>query len=193
MAEYLPVLILGAIIGVFSLIFLCAYGILKRSKPKDFDRHMKDGEIIRRLLKYAKPYAWRFVLALVIMLISIVYDLVSPLIVGHIEQTVAGQFELKTLYLSVAMYAGLLIVSMICTYAQSMILQKTGQQILSRIREDLFTHIESLSHEQLNNIPVGKLVTRVTNDTNAISFLFTNILVTLLKNIMVIFGGIPPT
>ena len=188
MAEYLPILILGAIIGVFSLIFICAYMILKRSKPRDYDRHMKDGEIIRRLLRYAKPYAWRFVLVLVIMLISIVYDLVSPLIVGHIEQTVAGEFELRTLYLSVAMYAGILVVSMVCTYVQSMILQKTGQKILSKIREDLFTHIEQLSHAQLNNIPVGKLVTRVTNDTNAISYLFTNILVTLLKNIMVIFG-----
>jgi len=69
-----------------------------------------------------------------------------------------------------------------------MILQKTGQKILSQIRLDVFTHIEKLSHEQLNNIPVGKLVTRVTNDPNAISFMFTNIIVTLAKNSMVIVG-----
>jgi ATP-binding cassette subfamily B protein len=69
-----------------------------------------------------------------------------------------------------------------------MVLQKTGQKILSQIRLDVFTHIESLSHEQLNNIPVGKLVTRVTNDPNRISFMFTNISVTLVKNSMVIIG-----
>ena len=77
---------------------------------------------------------------------------------------------------------------MICTYLQAMILQKTGQKILSQIRMDVFTHIETLSHEQLNNIPVGKLVTRVSNDPNAISYMFTNILVTLAKNSMVIVG-----
>ena len=59
------------------------------------------------------------------------------------------------------------------------------QKILSRLREDLFTHIENLSHEQLNQIPVGKLVTRVANDTDAISRMFTNILVTLIKNCFV--------
>ena len=86
------------------------------------------------------------------------------------------------------MYAGALVVSLICTYLQAMILQKTGQKILSQIRLDVFTHIEQLSHEQLNNIPVGKLVTRLTNDPNAISYMFTNILVTLAKNSMVIVG-----
>ena len=67
-------------------------------------------------------------------------------------------------------------------------LQRTGQRILSALREDLFRHIESLSHAQLNVIPVGKLVTRVTNDTNAISMMFTNILVNLIKNCFVILG-----
>ena len=188
MPEYLPVWILGAIIGVFATLFICAYGILKRSNPKEFERHMKDGELIRRLAHYAKPYTWQFILALVITLISIVYDLVSPLIVGYIEETVAGKFELHTLYVAVAVYGSMLIVSMVCTYIKTMILQKIGQKILSRIREDLFDHIEHLSHEQLNNIPVGKLVTRVTNDTNNISYLFTNVLATLLKNTMVVIG-----
>ncbi|MBE6942386.1 MAG: ABC transporter ATP-binding protein [Ruminococcaceae bacterium] len=189
MAEYLPILILGSIIGVFSLIFILAYILLKRSKPKDFDRHMKDTEIIGRLLRYAKPYWKQFVLVFVVMLFSIVYDLVSPLLVGHIVETVTVPgFRYSYLLQVVIVYAGILLVSMVCTYLQSMILQKTGQKILSALRQDLFVHIESLSHEQLNNIPVGKLVTRVTNDTNAISFLFTNILVTLLKNVMVIVG-----
>ena len=189
MHEYLPVLILGSIIGVFALIFILAYILLKRSKPQDYDRHMKDGEIVKRLLRYAKPYWKQFVLVFVVMVFSIVYDLVSPLIVGHIVETVGlPGFEISYLLTIVVVYAGILIVSMICTYLQSMILQKTGQKILSALREDIFVHIESLSHEQLNNIPVGKLVTRVTNDTNAITYLFTNILVTLLKNIMVVLG-----
>ena len=189
MKEYLPILIVGAIIGVFALFFIVAYALLKRSKPQDYDRHMKDGEIVKRLLVYAKPYKRQFIAVFLVMLVSIVYDLVSPLLVGHIVDLVGtGNFQLRYLFTVVGVYAGILVVSMICTYLQSMILQKTGQKILSSLREDLFVHIESLSHEQLNDIPVGKLVTRVTNDTNAITYLFTNILVTLLKNAVVIIG-----
>jgi len=187
--EYLPILILGAIIGVFTLIFLVVYALEKNKKESmGFDRHMSDMEIVRRLLRYAKPYIKNFVFVFFIMLASIVYDLVSPLLVGHIIETVQTDFELDYLFGIVACYAGILIVSMICTYLQAMILQKTGQKILSQIRLDVFTHIEGLSHEQLNNIPVGKLVTRATNDPNAITYMFTNILVTLVKNVMVIFG-----
>ena len=189
MNEFLPVLIVGAIIGTFTAIFLVVYALEKNKKESmGFERHMSDTQIISRLLRYAKPYLKNFIAVFFIMLFSIVYDLVSPLLIGHIIKTVQLDFELNYLLSIVACYAGILIVSMICTYLQAMILQKTGQKILSQIRLDVFTHVEQLSHEQLNNIPVGKLVTRATNDPNAISFLFTNILVTLVKNTMVIFG-----
>ena len=189
MHEFLPVLILGAIIGVLTLVFGSAYLVMQhKSGKKDFDRNMADSVIIRRLLRYGKPYLGKFVLVFVIMLISIAYDLLSPIIVGNIEELVKGEFQLAELFLRVGLYAGILIVSLVSTYLQTMILQKVGQKILSDLREDVFTHIESLSHEQLNNIPVGKLVTRVTNDTNGICMLFTNVLVTMVKNCMVIFG-----
>ncbi len=112
------------------------------------------------------------------MLVSIAYDVVSPLLVADIQGTIKKSFELSQLYSLVAVYAGILAVSMVCTYFQAMILQKTGQKILPQIRLDTFTHIEQLSHAQLNQIPMSKLVTRVTNDPNSISYLFTNILVT---------------
>ncbi len=189
MGEFLPILIVGAIIGVFTLIFTAVFCLEKNKKETmGFDRNMADSEIIRRLLAYARPYWKQFALTLVIMLFSIVYDLVSPLLVANIQALVKGEFQLPQLYLRVAVYASILLISLVCTYFQAMILQKTGQKILSQIRLDVFTHIESLSHEQLNNIPVGKLVTRVSNDPNAISYMFTNILVTLVKNVMVIFG-----
>ena len=190
MHEYLPVLIVGAIIGSFALVFILAYIALQRSKEHfdDHERHMPDKEIITRLLRYAKPYWKNFVLVFFVMVFSIVYDLLSPLLVGHIQDTIKDPFELNYLFTLVGVYAGILVVSLICTYLQAMILQKTGQKILSQIRLDVFTHIEKLSHEQLNNIPVGKLVTRVTNDPNSISFLFTNIIVTLAKNCMVVVG-----
>ncbi len=189
MREYLPILFVGAIVGVFSLIFALAWYLDRHRKAApDFDRHIPDSEIIRRLMKYARPYQKEFLLVLVIMLASISYDLVSPLIVGAIEELIKERFELPALLRWVALYAGILAVSMVCTYFQAIILQKTGQKILSALRQDLFTHIESLSHEQLNKIPVGKLVTRVTNDTNAISMMFTNVLVNMAKNAFIVVG-----
>ena len=188
--QYLPILIVGAIIGAFTVVFVLAYFALQKHKEKedDHERHMADSEIVKRLLVYAKPYWKSFVLVFFIMIFSIIYDLISPLIIGDIQGLIKGSFELHQLYSRVALYAGILVVSLICTYLQAMILQKTGQKILSQIRLDVYTHIEKLSHDQLNNIPVGKLVTRVTNDPNAISFMFTNIIVTLAKNAMSVVG-----
>ena len=98
MREYLPVLILGAIIGTFTVAFLIVYALEKDKKAAmGFERHMADGEIIRRLLHYGRPHAGKFVLVLFIMLFSIGYDLISPLIIGHIVDTVQEDFEIAYL------------------------------------------------------------------------------------------------
>ena len=188
--EFLPVVIVASLIGSLAVAFTMAWFALKKTKDEtdDSERKISDKELIARLLQYAKPHWKSFVLCLVIMLFSVVYDVVSPLLISQVQNLIKGEFELVELYTLVGVYASILAVSMVCTYFQAMILQKTGQKILSQIRLDTFTHIEKLSHEQLNNIPVGKLVTRVTNDPNRISFMFTNILVTLVKNSMVVVG-----
>ena len=189
MANVNPLLLVGAVIGVVTALLVLAYALIKDKKETmGFERTMNDGEILRRLAGYAKPYLAKFVVVLFLMLFSIAYDIISPLIVGALEELVSGEFELPRLFAGVAVYSGVLVFSMASTYFQAVILQRVGQRIISDLREDLFTHIESLSHEQLNEIPVGKLVTRVTNDTNAISMMFTNLLVTLTKNIFVILG-----
>ena len=189
MHAYYPLLLTGGIIGFISLILIVAYASIKDKKQAiGFDRHMKDGEIIRRLMAYAKPYRGKFLFVGCIMLVGIAYDILSPTIIGRVTDLIKDQFELPELYRLVAIYAGILIVSMICVYVQAIVLQKVGQKIISGMREDLFTHIESLSHEQMNATPVGKLVTRITNDTNAISLMFTSLLVNLVKNLFVIIG-----
>ena len=191
MREYYPLLLIGGILGFISIVLIIAFASIKDKKQAiGFDRHMKDSVIIKRLLRYAKPYVGSFILVGFIMLVGIAYDIVSPLLLGKATDLISqkGGFELPKLYTLVALYAGILVVSMVCTYAQAIILQRVGQKIISGMREDLFTHIEELSHEQMNSIPVGKLVTRVTNDTNAISLMFTSLLVNLVKNVFIIVG-----
>ncbi len=189
MFEFYPLIIIIAVIGGAALACLIAYRSIKDSK-KDigFDRNMKDSEITKRLLQYAKPYWKRFVLVLCLMIFSIAYDIISPTLIGNIEELIKHDFPLSELWVKVGIYASILVLSLVCTYAQSIILQKTGQRIISELRRDLFVHIESLSHAQLNSIPTGKLVTRVTNDTGAISMMFTNIIVNMVKNCFVIIG-----
>ena len=190
MYEWYPLLIVGAIIGLFSAIFIAAYLTIKDDKAGiGFDRSMRDREIVRRLLVYAKPHWKTFLGALLIMLLSTAYDVISPVIVGDIEEVLrVDGFALPALFSRVAVFGGVLAVSVVCLYLEMVILQRVGQKILSKLREDTFVHIEGLSHAQLNSIPVGKLVTRVANDTDAISRLFTNVMVNLIKNFFVIFG-----
>ena len=190
MPNYYPLLIVGAIIGVVTTIFIIAYAMMKDKKTAiGFDRNMKDTEIVKRILVYAKPHALKFLLVGLFMVFAISYDIIAPILVGEIQGLIKTQgFEMSRLLAMIAVYGSILLVSLVCTYCQSILLQKTGQKILSSIREDIFSHIESLSHAQLNRIPTGKLVTRVTNDTNAISMVFTHILANLVKNFFIILG-----
>ena len=189
MREFFPLIIVGAVLGIVSLVFVIAFMTIRKQKEAiGFDRNMKDGEITRRLLVYAKPHIGSFAFVLFLMIFSIAYDIVSPILMGHIVEIIKADFEMSYLLSMVAIYGSILVVSLICSYFQAIILQKTGQKIVSSIREDLFVHIEKLSHNQMGSIPVGKLVTRVTNDTGAISMMFTNLIVNLIKNCFVIIG-----
>ncbi len=186
-----PLLLVGALIGTISGIFIIAFFSIKNRKEAiGFDRNMKDTELIRRLIHYAKPHWKSFLAVFLFLIVAISYDIISPLLVGELEELVKTQNEenLSRLIGMVVVYASVLAVSLVCGYCQALLLQKIGQKILSSIRLDLFEHIEGLSHAQLNAIPVGKLVTRITNDTNAISMMFTNILVNLVKNVFIIIG-----
>ena len=90
MHEFFPLIAVGAVVGVLSLIFIVAYASIKDKKAAiGFDRYMPDGEITKRLLKYAKPYAKNFALVLMVMLLSTAHDICAPLLVGQIEKILA--------------------------------------------------------------------------------------------------------
>ena len=93
-----PLLLVGGVIGTVSVLLLIAYACVKDKKTAmGFERSMADGEILRRLFGYAKPYLRQFVVVGFLVLFSISYDIASPLIVGYIEELVVGDFELKSL------------------------------------------------------------------------------------------------
>lgn len=154
------------------------------------ERTMKDSEIICRTLTYIRPHKKKFILAIIFMLFVIALELMVPylsgLIIGKLSHPENTKY-LTILALSIG-YLGSILTSLFFMYFETMILQKAGQSIVYQLREDVFHHIESLSIDQINSIPIGKLVSRVTSDTNAINDLYTNILINLLKNILSLFG-----
>ncbi len=86
------------------------------------------------------------------------------------------------------LYLLIMLIGFVLNVVNTLILQNMGQNIIFKMRKQVFEHIHSLSVNFFNKEPVGKLVTRVTNDTEAINELFTTILIKLFKNIVKIFG-----
>ena len=160
----------------------------------DDNKHIKkykDSVIIKRLLKYARPYIWEFIFAIVLTLLVVAAQLMPAYLEGEVIGALASveltnQEKLSKVFLLFMVFLGFLLVASVINYFSSMILQKAGQKVVLNIREDVFTHIENLSIAQINKTPVGKLVTRVTSDINAINDLYTTVIVNLLRYIVTI-------
>ena len=185
-----PLYIIGAVLGTLATAFIVAFALMKDKKQSiGFDRNMKDIDILKRLLKYAKSYWKSFAFVILLVAFTIAADIALPLILGDVaDQLGQVDFEYIAVLKDALIYLVVLVLSLACTYLMAVVLQKTGQRIISSMRQQLFVHIENLSHAQLNAIPVGKLVTRVCNDTNSVSMMFTGILVNLVKNIFLTAG-----
>lgn len=98
------------------------------------------------------------------------------------------QNDFKGILKAAILFLLLLFSGFFLNLADTWLLQKMGQQIVYKLREETFTHIHSLSLSFFNTTPVGKLVTRVSNDTEAVNELFSTILVKLFKNVVKIIG-----
>ena len=165
------------------------------------DRHMGDFEIIKKTWPYVKPYLWKLIFVLILMILMIFVDLASTVLPGYITsslQDLARDFGGNPSLIAISdmskvfiLCGGLFAVSMMNTilvYITRMSLQKIGQSIIYDMRMFVFEHIDNMSIAQINEIPVGSLVTRVASDTNQLSDLFTNTIVNLIKNVLLLVG-----
>ena len=180
-------------------------------KPQDEDTadlHYH-GKPMRRLMQYLKPHRKVFALCLVLVLALTALELIRPIIIGDaIDRWITGETspELQALgreqweageqadarFAGVlragAVYLLILILVMVFNRAQTLMLQKMGQDIVYEMRNELFRHVESLTMRFFDLTPVGKIVTRLTNDVEAINEVFSNILVKLFKNVVKMIG-----
>ena len=141
-----------------------------------------------RLIAYMKPYAHWVIFALLLVLGLTAFDLYRPMLVGDAIDTFGANGDYDVIIATAIKYAVVLALSFVFNIAQTWILQKTGQNIILQMRKDLYRHIQSLGSRYFDITPVGKLVTRVTNDVEALNEMYSGILVQLFRNIVKIVG-----
>ena len=151
------------------------------------DKKIPLGVMLKRTMKYLKPEALYFIISLVLIALNVALDVVLPLFISQITdalQNLDKSFS-YILWLVIA-YLGISIINQVFLYFESMLLQHSGQRIIYRMRMEVFTHIENMSQNQFDEMPVGSLVTRVASYTASMSDLFTNVLVNLLRNFLTV-------
>ena len=146
------------------------------------------GNALLRLLSYAKPYAFWVTLALILVLVLTWFDLYRPILIGDAINLFEANGDYDVIVNTAIKYSIVLALGLVFNIAQTWILQKTGQNIILQVRKELYLHIQSLSSRYFDLTPVGKLVTRVSNDVEALNEMYSDILVKLFRNIIKIIG-----
>ena len=153
------------------------------------DKKIPPKQMFKRLAHYVLPEWKAFALALFLILVNVAIDVILPLFLREFTNKVANVNTALSFIVGLSIgYFSLSVVTQALIYFESMILQRTGQRIVYKLRMEVFEHIENMSQNQFNMMPVGSLVTRVANYTTALSDLFTNVIVALLRNILMIIG-----
>ena len=177
----------------------------------DFEKLKGDKKIptkilYKRAFHYLKKEIPSLIIALIFVLINVGFDIIFPKIIEAITNLLAkinnpmevsdgltktildmvGEQPMTVISIMAGSYLVMSIVGQVFMYLEAMILTKAGQRIVYRLRMDVFEHIENMSQNQLNDMPVGSLVTRVANYTTSISDLFTKVLVSLVRNSLTI-------
>lgn len=171
---------------------------MKLFQTKKVDDELNyEGNAVLRMLSYMKPYWITVAFCFVLVVIITVLELYKPVLIGDaIDNFITGDYaagEMVTerftgVLWAAARYIVVLLLLFVCNRIQYILLQSTGQKIIYTIRNELFTHVESLSMRFFDLTPVGKIVTRITNDVEALNDMYSNILIKLFKNVIKIIG-----
>ena len=161
-----------------------------------------DSRLMKRLLGYLRPYRWQVTLALNAIVLKACADVVGPYLTKvAIDKYLASRTEAHSLldrYLSsnpmrgiaqiAAMYVAILLFSFVLEFIQTYVMQWTGQKVMFDLRSQIFRHLQRLHIAFYDRNPVGRLVTRVTTDVDALNELFTAGVVSIFEDIFVLIG-----
>ena len=158
---------------------------------------LKGNKLFGKLLRLAKPFWKWFLLALILILVIAGVEILRPhiiriLIDDNIQKAVEGEISTdmaeKNVRVLAAYFVFLMLFQFVLNYFQIVILQKTGLKIVQKLRDRLFSHVQKLPFSYFEKIPAGVVVTRITNDTEAINEMYTGIIVNFIKELIVMIG-----
>lgn len=157
-------------------------------EEEEFKAKAYDFRLMKRLLRFAARYWYLFLLAVILLFASTAADLARPYLIGvaiddYIKKGDAASLNRTAVYFLLLVVAGFLF-----NLLQIYVLSYAGQSIIFNIRQKLFAHMQKMPLSYFDRNPVGRLVTRVTNDTEALNEVYTNVLVTLLKDVAILTG-----
>lgn len=139
---------------------------------------------IKRLFRYVLPYKWWFILGISLMIIAVAAELLGPVVIMTILDDYIslgeGRVLLEPIIQLLIIYAVIKVVHAVVAYATQIVLQNTGARVVQGMRHEVFEHIQRLPIRYFDNLPAGKVVARITNDTETILQFFTVVLPTLL-------------
>ena len=146
-------------------------------------------QLLRRTLAYVKPEIRGFIISGFLILINVGLDVSVPYLMKSVTENLSSDhIDLKYIISIAVLMLVITVINNVFLYIESMVLQRSGQNIILNLRTDVFTHIEEMSQNQFTEMPVGSLVTRVTNYTQSMSDLFTNVIVNVIRNVVTIVG-----
>jgi len=151
--------------------------------------HIPTKVMLKRINNYLKPEIARFVGAMLLIVVNVVLDIILPLFVSRITNNLKSDgINLQFIIGMAIAYLAIGVCNQGFLVWESMLLQKAGQNIIYRLRNEVFEHIEKLSQNQFDEMPVGSLVTRVASYTASMSDLFTNVIVNVIRNVLTVVG-----
>ncbi|HNV71693.1 MAG TPA: ABC transporter ATP-binding protein, partial [Candidatus Ozemobacteraceae bacterium] len=147
-----------------------------------------DARLIRRIFGYLGPYRWRAALAVLFVICSMSLFIVNPWLLGKIVDQGIKKADLLLIRNLSLFYLGIEILVYLSTCAGSYLLQWVGQNVMYDLRSQLFSHLQRLPIAFFDRNPVGRLVTRTTNDVAAMSELFSSGIVVVVGDVVLIVG-----
>jgi ATP-binding cassette subfamily B protein len=155
-----------------------------------------DARIVRRLLTYIRPYIWLALVAMLLLVLVSLIDLVGPALTyygidHYIVPQVKGLSESERgagLLLVASMYLLVIIIGLVLRYMHVLLLSIVGQRIMFDMRSQMFDHLQRLSLSYFDHNPVGRLMTRLTNDVDSLNEMFTSGAISIFGDVLTLFG-----
>ena len=155
-----------------------------------------NGNAFLRMLGYLKPYMKTVLICFVLVGLLTALELYKPMLTGNAidmyitnsDSTLTPDERWQGLLKTAGIYMLVMLASFACNRAQYLMIQEMGQKIVYTMRMELMEHVQSLSMRFFDTTPVGRIVTRITNDTEAINDLYSNIIVKLFRNVIKVIG-----